>query len=36
MNLYKFNVINKNINFYIALYIIFIRNKKTTKNLITE
>jgi hypothetical protein len=37
MDLYKLNVINKNINLYNALYIIFIRNqRKTTKNLITE
>jgi hypothetical protein len=36
MDLYKLNVINKNINLYSALYILFIRNKKMTKNLITE
>jgi hypothetical protein len=37
MNLYKLNVINKNINLYSALYILFIRNqRKTTKKLITE
>jgi hypothetical protein len=37
MDLYKLNVINKNINLYSALYILFIRNqRKTTKNLITE
>jgi hypothetical protein len=37
MNIYKLNVINKNINLYSVLYILFIRNqRKTTKKLITE
>jgi hypothetical protein len=36
MNLYKLDVKNKNTNLYYRFYIIFIRNKKMTKKLITE